>query len=219
MNKLLLPVAMALLLLSCQGSSFSVSDVNLEHNTRLTVSDSKVVSDNSYIVLSFESTKKDKYTYILRSPDGDISWEGSFSEKDGIYTSEDIYLSRFSSFECGEYEYFIYSENGQEKNGKVSLGYSSFSGPFFSEDGMLEIVGLSVDKTEEEKRVEGHDSYGNSVVLERIETPVKEESASEMQVIEASSAESSEPEKAINEEIVDPTLSFPPSFLDLPHQE
>lgn len=164
-NKLIISAIIALLVISCQGSSFTVSDASLEHRTRLTVNeDESIISDNSCIVLSFDSSKEDNYTYILKSPEGDVSWEGVFSLADELYVSEELYLSSHATFEKGEYEYFIYSENGQEKSGKLSLDYSSLEGPFFKEDG--EITGLTL-QSKTENKIEGRDSYGNSVVIEK----------------------------------------------------
>lgn len=163
-NKLIIFSIIALLLISCQGSSFTVSDASLEHRTMLTVNEDESISDNSCIVLSFDSSKEDNYTYILKSPEGDVSWEGVFTLADGLYVSEELYLSSHATFEKGEYEYFIYSENGQEKSGNLSLDYSSLEGPFFKEDG--EITGLTL-QSKTENKIEGRDSYGNSVVIEK----------------------------------------------------
>lgn len=159
----------ALLAIGCQGSSFTLSDVELSHETKLVVSDEKVVRDNSSITLSFATNTEDEYTYVLTSPSGEMSWDGSFRFADGRYVSTELLKSSTASFEKGKYTYYIYSSKQQEKSGKVELDYSLFRGPFFDENGFVDQSGLVLQPGSAkapEGQIIGTDSYGGKVFID-----------------------------------------------------
>ncbi len=170
-NRLIALISGVLLLSACQGSSFTVSEVSLSHETRLVVSDERLVSDDSVMVLSFSTSTDDDYSYVLVSPSGDVSWDGRFSKVDGKYRSEELMIGSASSFEKGRYGYYIYSSKNQEKSGEVDLDYSTLGGPYFDENGFIEHEGL-VSHMEMDKslggRIIGTDSYKNKVIIDRI---------------------------------------------------
>ncbi len=107
----LLPLFIVLLLFSCASEEFTVSSLSFSQS-----------GDDAVLHASFSDPDM-SYTFRLVSPDGDLSWEGSFRGEEEDKISENLELTPGASFPEGEYSIIIYSDKGSEVEDTVSFRY------------------------------------------------------------------------------------------------
>lgn len=116
--KIFFVILVSILVLSCTKEKFSTSSLSLRRYIEYDEDDIK----REHLIFQFLPSKQDaSYFFIIKSPDGDLSWEGRMYKNGTLVSSENISITPSSSFPEGKYSYIIYSDNGLSINGEVSM--------------------------------------------------------------------------------------------------
>lgn len=101
----------SILLFSCSRSSFSISNMRLE------------AGEEGYFISALleDGDEEENYSFILKSPDGDLVWKGNLILDKGRLTSEALLLTPGVSMEKGEYSLIVHSTNGTDIKNTVIL--------------------------------------------------------------------------------------------------
>lgn len=153
MRKTLIILISLLTLFSCSRESFSIDSESLRRVCDITIdSSSEVISYKEALYLNaIFSNDTLKYSFLLKDPKKDLSWEGDISSENKI----ELAITPGASFPSGEWNVIYYADNGTELKSTIKLSGVDSDFPYITEDGIL--------RTKYEVMILAYDSVGQEI--------------------------------------------------------
>ncbi len=135
MRKALIILISLLTLFSCSRESFSIDSESLGRVCDITIdSSSEVISYKEALYLNaIFSNDSLKYSFLLKDPKKDLSWEGDIASENKI----ELAITPGASFSSGEWNVIYYADNGTELESSIKLSGVDSDFPYITEDGIL----------------------------------------------------------------------------------
>lgn len=102
--KRFLPLLLILLILSCSRSTFQVSGASFQQNEE----------GIRVLVYTEDEGEDESFSFILTSPEGDLSWEGKLDGNRGSLYSDYLLITPGAQLPKGTYSIVIHSNTGSD---------------------------------------------------------------------------------------------------------
>ena len=121
----------AFIFVSCSKENFDVDSISLKRDINVSVDKTGYVSSykESLLLDALFSNDNIKYSFQIKSPDYDLTWEGEF--EDG---KASLGITDGATLNSGNYHAIIYGDNGTDKTLELSLSEFDTSFPYINEN-------------------------------------------------------------------------------------